>query len=162
MGWDARSGLRAATGRYVALIDGDEQVPADEVRVVYEVMSQGGLDLVTTFRCERGDGLWRIFNSWAYNMVFRILFPGLNLRDVNSKPKIFTREFLDRLDLRSDDWFLDAEICIQARRLGARIRQVPTVFLRPTHRKSFVGPRAVVEFLWNLLRARFHEFRNRP
>src|SRR5262245_5534709 len=48
MGWDLRSGLAVATGRTVAVIDGDGQMPPDDVVAVYECLRQGGYDLVQT------------------------------------------------------------------------------------------------------------------
>jgi len=159
MGWDARSGLNRATGRTIALIDGDGQMPAEDLIRVYRRLAGGGLDMVKTYRQRRDDGFLRRANSAVYNIVFRILFPGFKVRDVNSKPKILTREFYEKLDLRSNDWFLDAEIVIQARRLGCRIAEVPTVFLESRTRPSFIRVRHLFEFLKNLSLARVREFR---
>ena len=89
------------------------------------------------------------------------LFPGLAVRDVNAKPKILTRSAYERLALRSDDWFIDAEILIQARRLGFRIGEIETEFLGLTGRRSFISMAAVVEFLRNLWRYRLLELRRR-
>jgi hypothetical protein len=114
--------------------------------------------MVKTYRSCRYDGAIRELNSQIYNQFFRILFPGFPIKDVNSKPKIFTRDFLNKLELTSDDWFFDAEVMIQARRLKARIGEVPTVFYECENRKSFVRINAVLEFLKNMLAARFKEF----
>jgi glycosyltransferase involved in cell wall biosynthesis len=159
MGWDARSGLSRATGRTIALIDGDGQMPAEDLVRVYRTLAAGGLDMVKTFRQRRDDGFLRRANSVLYNAVFRALFPGFMVRDVNSKPKIMTREFYDKLDLRSDDWFLDAEIIIRGRRLGCRLAEVPTVFLESRTRPSFIRVQHILEFLRNLAAARVREFR---
>jgi hypothetical protein len=51
----------------------------------------------------------------------------------------------ERLTLQSDDWFIDAEIMIQARLLGFRIGEVETEFLGLAGRRSFVRMSAVVE-----------------
>jgi glycosyltransferase involved in cell wall biosynthesis len=159
MGWDARSGLGRATGWTIALIDGDGQMPAEDLVRVYRTLAAGGLDMVKTYRKRRDDGFLRWANSVIYNAVFRFLFPGFKVRDVNSKPKILAREFYEKLDLRSDDWFLDAEIIIQARRLGCRLAEVPTVFLQSRTRPSFIRVKHLIEFLGNLSAARVREFR---
>ena len=158
MGWDARQGFAAATGAVIALIDGDGQMPARDLLRVYETLKNDHLDLVKTYRASRHDGLLRRLNSWAYNSVYRVLFPGYPVRDVNSKPKVFTREFLERIHLESDDWFLDAEIMIQACRTCARVAEIPTTFGRLEGRRSFVHAALIVEFARNLLRARIREF----
>ena len=36
MGWDMQSGLKAATGKAIAVIDGDGQMPAEDVIRVYK------------------------------------------------------------------------------------------------------------------------------
>ena len=77
---------------------------------------------------------------------------------MNSKPKILTRNAYSRMHLKSDDWFIDAEIMIQARRLGLRISELPTGFLGLTGRRSFVRPAAILEFLRNLIRYRIAEW----
>ena len=109
MGWDMRSGPEAASGRVIAILDGDGQFPMEDVVRVYEKLKNDNLDLVKTYRRSRGDGFYRRFISSVYNFLFNIMFPGLASRDINSKPKIFTEETLKKLELRSDGWFIDAE-----------------------------------------------------
>lgn len=161
MGWDMRSGLALATGEHLAVIDGDGQVLVEDLVRIYRLLREQGLDLAKTYRTRRGDGLKRKLFSLVFNGFFHVLFPGLAVRDVNAKPKILTRSAYQRLDLRSDDWFIDAEILIQARRLGFRIGEIETEFLGLTGRRSFVKMAAVAEFLRNLVRYRLRELRRK-
>ena len=161
MGWDMRSGLALATGEHLAVIDGDGQVLVEDLVRVYRLLREQGLDLAKTYRTRRGDGLKRKLFSLVFNGFFHLLFPGLPVRDINAKPKILTRSAFERLTLQSDDWFIDAEILIQARRLGFRIGEMETEFLGLTGRRSFVSVAAVFEFLRNLLRYRILELRRR-
>lgn len=162
MGWDARSGMGAANGEVIVLIDGDNQMPPEDVAQVYARMQDSRADIVTTYRVTRGDGIYRRIQSYGYNLIFRVLFPGIAARDVNSKPKLIRRELFDKFTLISDDWFIDAEIMIQARRYRAHIEEIPTVFLPVVGRRSFVKLSAVWEFVANLTRARIREFFIRP
>ena len=161
MGWDMRSGLSLATGEHLAVIDGDGQVLVEDLVRIYRLLREQGLDLAKTYRTRRGDGLKRKLFSLVFNGLFHVLFPGLPVRDVNAKPKILTRSAYERLSLQSDDWFIDAEILIQARRLGFRIGEMETEFLGLTGRRSFISMAAVVEFLRNLWRYRIQELRRR-
>ena len=151
MGWDMKSGLQAATGRAIAVIDGDGQMPFEDVSRVYKKLNDEGLDLVKTFRIHRDDGVYRKTISVVYNIIFNILFPGLNCRDINSKPKIMTREVYDRMCLNSNGWFIDAEIMIQARKMKLKIGEIPTTFLPLNYRPSFVKLRSIWEFSVNLI-----------
>ena len=158
MGWDARNGFKEAGGRFICLIDGDGQIPPEDIIRVYEKIKSDKLDFVTTYRVQRGDSLLRKVNSYTYNMAFRILFPGVRVKDANSKPKIFTEEAYSRMCLTANDWFLDAEMLIQCARLKLKIGEIPVTFDKCVTRESFVRIDAIFEFIKNLLRARIKEF----
>ena len=159
MGWDMRSGLALATGECLAVIDGDGQVLVEDLVRVYRLLREQGLDLAKMYRRQRGDGLKRKLFSFVLNGLFHLLFPGLPVRDINAKPKILTRSAYERMNLQSTDWFIDAEMLIQARRLGLRIGEIETEFLGLTGRRSFVRMAAVFEFLRNLFRHWIQELR---
>jgi glycosyltransferase involved in cell wall biosynthesis len=158
MGWDMKSGLQAATGKTLAVIDGDGQMPSSDVIRVYQLMKANGLDFAKTYRAKRNDGSYRRLISVVYNILFKLLFPGINAWDMNSKPKIMTREFYEKAHLESNGWFVDAEIMIFARRLHAKIGEIETVFHSIDSRPSFVKPLSILEFLGNLFWYRVKEF----
>jgi hypothetical protein len=80
------------------------------------------------------------------------------VKDANSKPKIFTKEAYSKMQLTSDDWFLDAEMLLQCARMKLRIEEIPVTFDKCISRKSFVRIDAIFEFARNLIRARIKEF----
>lgn len=154
-GWDLRSGLEQTRGDTVAYIDGDGQMPPEDVARVYTELTETGSDMALTYRTKRHDPLRRTFISKIYNILLRILFPCVKVFDANAKPKIFTRQALGKLRLVSDDWFIDAEAIIQATENNFKIAQIPTIFLKNNARASFVNFTTLFEFLWNLVRYRF-------
>jgi glycosyltransferase involved in cell wall biosynthesis len=158
MGWDMKTGLQAAIGRTLAVIDGDGQMPSSDVIRVYQLMKTNGLDFAKTYRAKRNDGSYRRLISIVYNILFKLLFPGIKAWDMNSKPKIMTREFYEKVHLESNGWFIDAEIMIFARRLQAKIGEIETVFHSIDSRPSFVKPLSILEFLGNLFWYRVKEF----
>lgn len=155
MGWDMLQGMNACNGKFICVIDGDGQFPIGSVNEVYKTIKTTQSDIVKTYRDKRHDGSYRILLSSFYNLVFRLLYPGLNVRDINSKPKIFTRETFSRLNLQSTDWFIDAEIMINARKLKLKVIDIPVVFYANESRRSFVNIKAIVEFSLNLIRYKF-------
>ena len=159
MGWDMKSGLQVATGKTLAIIDGDGQMPHEDVIRVYDLMMEKGVDFVKTVRVHRTDGFYRKLISVVFNALFKILFPGVNGWDMNSKPKIMSRELYQKMNLESNGWFIDAEIMILVRRFKARIVEVETVFHGIYHRASFVKPLSILEFLGNLIWYRIKEFK---
>lgn len=157
MGWDMRSGLNAAKGRYIAVIDGDGQMPYEDILKVYRMIKSGNFDFCKTYRIKRYDSFYRRLISAVYNAIFSIIFM-THARDTNSKPKIITREAYNKLKLVSDDWFLDAEIMIQAKRFKFKIGEIPTVFEQSVDRSSFVKFTSIFEFIKNIILYRINEF----
>ncbi len=153
-GWDVRKGLQAARGDVVGFIDGDAQNPVEDVVRLYVAMKKEHADMAQTYRVTRHDGAQRILISRIFNRLTRVLFPHVRVVDINSKPKLFTRAALAQLNLHADDWFIDAEIAIQASSKNFKIVQLPTVFLKNEHRSSFVRAKTLIEFLINLIRYR--------
>lgn len=154
MGWDLKSGLAAAHGDYIGFIDGDGQFPIDSILPLIYHSLTNGYDISKTYRVVRGDGIWRVLISFVFNTLFRVLF-GTRYRDVNSKPKILKRQLLESMNLKSDDWFIDAEIMIKAHRLKAKVIEIPIHFVENEQRASFVKLESIFEFLKNLYRFRF-------
>lgn len=155
MGWDMRSGMDAATGEYICVIDGDGQFPIESISACFNEIRTGRYDLVKTYRTKRGDGIYRRFISKGYNLLFSLMFPGIGSRDANSKPKILKKEAYQKMNLRSDDWFIDAEIMLNIRDLGMSYHEIPIEFYELEGRSSFVKLPAILEFIKNLLQYRF-------
>lgn len=155
MGWDMKRGMEACRGNYISVIDGDGQFPLEAVFSCFAKIRSEQLDMVKTYRVVRYDGFYRIFISTCYNLIFRILFPKYRgYRDVNGKPKILRKEIYDKMDLHSDDWFLDAEIVLNVLRLNLSIGEIPVRFKSLEGRKSFLKFSAIFEFVKNLIKYR--------
>jgi glycosyltransferase involved in cell wall biosynthesis len=155
MGWDMRSGLAAASGDYLIVIDGDAQNPVDDLLKMYRRMTATGADVMKGRRIARFDGPIRRVVSGVFNLAFAVIFRTRGIWDINGKPKGLTRAAYQALNLQSDDWFIDAEIVLSARRRGLTIAELPVVFHRNEERGSFVGWSAIVEFMRNMARQRF-------
>jgi glycosyltransferase involved in cell wall biosynthesis len=156
MGWDMRRGLEACRGKYIGVIDGDGQFPVEAIFSCFAKIKSANFDVVKTYRVERQDGFHRRLISIAYNWLFHLFFRGSGkLRDVNSKPKIMTREAYKKMVLRSDDWFIDAELILNCINLNLRIYEIPVEFHTLGARKSFVKPGAILEFLRHMIEYRW-------
>jgi len=158
MGWDMREGLAVASGDYICVIDGDGQFPIENISQCYNLIKTGKYGLVKTFRVKREDGFYRKFISKVYNFTFSLLFSSLKSKDINSKPKIFTRTVYEQMKLTSDDWFIDAEIMIEINKLGIPFFEFQTNFYALKGRSSFVKFSAIVEFIRNLILFKFKDF----
>lgn len=154
MGWDLKTGIEAAQGEFIGYIDGDGQFPIDTILPPLYNSLMNSYDLAKTYRVVRGDGLYRLLISTIFNLLFSFLF-GTRYRDVNSKPKIIRGSLLKSMDLRSDDWFIDAEIMIKAHRMNLKVIELPIHFVENENRVSFVKFSALWEFVKNLYKFKF-------
>jgi len=155
-GFGILQGFPHCTAPWVGLICADGQVEAaDVVKLFAAARTAGAPALLKVRRRFRRDGLKRKLVSIAYNLGTSLLFGGLGSIDVNGNPKIFPRELLPALDLRSRDWFLDAEIMIKAKRLGLRVQEVNVFGQLRRGGTSHVRLGTCFEFARNLLACRF-------
>jgi glycosyltransferase involved in cell wall biosynthesis len=152
------TGYAAARGRCVGHIPADGPVTPDDVAALARrALLEGPGAMVTAVRLHRQETLARKVVSRAYNTVFLLMF-GRYTTDINGTPKFLHRADLARMGLTSTDYFLEAEMMIKARRLGMRTVPVTVPSQARPGGASKVSARllmACVEFLTNLVRARF-------
>jgi glycosyltransferase involved in cell wall biosynthesis len=150
------SGLKAATGKLVGFTCADEQVEAQDVFRVYDIAAHAKKPMLVKVRRRfRMDGLVRKIISITYNVLTTLMFFGLGSIDINGNPKIMPREYLERMNLHSKDWFLDAEVIIKAKLLGLPIYEFNVIAQMREGGTSHVRSSTCFEFLINLIKYRF-------
>lgn len=118
-----RSGFQTARNfQLVTYTDGDGQYDFSEFEKLLASWSEG--TCVVGYRKERAEGFRRELQNWIYGMFLRVLF-GLRVKDVNCSMKLFQREHLDSIEIRSDSSFLDAEVLIKLMKRSVEIVEVP-------------------------------------
>jgi glycosyltransferase involved in cell wall biosynthesis len=153
-GYGLIQGMAASTGEVVGFMPGDGQIDPAVVAPLLRKMEESGAEVAQGRRITRGDGWLRWFVSKSFNLLVALLFT-LPTRDINGHPKLMRRRCYETLDLRSADSFLDAEILLKGQRLGARFCQLDLDFRRRETGHSSVRIGTCVEFVRNLLKARF-------
>lgn len=150
-GYGIRRGLRACKTAYLGFMCGDGQTDVDDlIKVVKELQNDPHLDICKVTRTKRHDGWKRRFISFMYNHLFTLLF-FFPVKDVNGTPKIFKRTAYLKLNLISNDWFIDAELMLKAKLDNMSIKEIPTQFHPRKTGSSFVNNATIFEFLRNLL-----------
>jgi len=154
-GGAVRSGLVAATKRWVFFTDGDRQFALEDLALL--IAESAGADAVVGFRKKRADPARRLFVAWVYNGLIRLLFGG-GWRDVDCAFKLFRREVFVRVPLervQSNGAFFSPELLITLRRAGVRVRQVGVRhFPRTAHEPKGASPRVILRAIRDLLRLR--------
>jgi glycosyltransferase involved in cell wall biosynthesis len=144
------AGLSQATGNILGWIDADGQISPTDVVRVYRLLESGPLNMAKAVRTTREDPFIRKFQSWFYNLLFRVLFR-TKCRDINAPPKLFKRKLYEKLQMQSTDWFITAECVIKALRLGEKIGEVEVTWNKRSGGKSKVNPATATEFLRKMI-----------
>jgi glycosyltransferase involved in cell wall biosynthesis len=115
-------GLRAATGDWVAFVDGDGQFDPRDLRVLAEIAD--GADMVAGWRIHRADPWHRSVVSGTFNVLVRILY-GISYRDVDCGFKLMRGELLQIASpILARSALLNTELYFKAKRSGLIVRQV--------------------------------------
>jgi glycosyltransferase involved in cell wall biosynthesis len=151
LGWDVRQGMALGRGKVLTIFEGDEQTSLQSILDLYGLLQEQHSDLVKAVRVQREDGWVRILLSRVYNAWFKVLWPNVPDNDVNAKPKMITRSAWQKMRLCTNGWFIDAEIMLQAMKLGLKVGSTPVVWRRNTKRPSYINWLTILEFCWQMV-----------
>ncbi len=118
------TGFNAARNEWVTLVSGDGQVDPNDILKAYEALEKTDVDVVKPRRIRREDNFLRTCLVQVFNLLVKITFmlPGW---DVDGPPKMMKRDFLNKLELQSNDFFIDAEMMIKTKYLGGTVAEIP-------------------------------------
>lgn len=117
-GWAIRQAIEYAKGDVICFIDGDLDIHPQEINKL--LISMSYFDIVVGRKNLSGSLLRKII-TFCSRLFIGIMF-GLWI-DTQTGVKIFAREYLPSWD--NDSFAFDIEILYKAKRMGARIKEVP-------------------------------------
>ena len=137
------SGMRACTLPFILLSDCDGQFdPAEMSRLIAHINDH---DVVIGRRAQRADHLMRRINGKAWTTLSTMLF-GLHITDMDCGFKLFRRDVVDGLVLRSDGAMITTELMARLAGRGARIKEVDVTHLpRAAGTQTGNSPRAILK-----------------
>ncbi len=149
-----KEGLKRASKSIVLYTDSDFPAKEEDIKRALELLDDS--DIVTAYSLVIKDAsLKRIFMSKVYNFLVRFLF-GLNIRDINSGLKIYRKQVLEGLDLKSKSPFIDVEIFAETIKRNFRIKQYGLIFeLRTRGHSSISRIGVVARTFWDMLVYKF-------
>jgi glycosyltransferase involved in cell wall biosynthesis len=106
------NGFTSAKSDLIFYTDSDNQFDVKELKNFIAPIED--YDLVCGFRIYRFDPLTRLFLSWGFNLLVRIIFR-IRVRDIDCAFKLFRREIFDKIKIESQRFFVDAEVLAKAR-----------------------------------------------
>lgn len=124
LGGSLRAGYAAVTKDLVLYTDADLPFDLQELGRAVRLLEYQEADVLSAYRFDRtSEGFVRTVYSFFYNLLIRVAF-SLPIKDVNFSFKLFRRELLTRIELKSEGSFIDAEFLVRARKAGASIIQI--------------------------------------
>jgi glycosyltransferase involved in cell wall biosynthesis len=121
LGGALKTGFAAATKEWVLYIDSDLPIRMDDA--LNAVPLTESANVVIGWRKSRAESWRRKILSGIYNWMIRKFFC-LHVRDVNFAFKLMHRELLDQILLTSEGSFIDAELLLELKRIGAQIAEI--------------------------------------
>jgi len=118
------------------MVDGDNTYPASEALKLYnEFQNQKGIDMLVGTRLNKfEDDSFRLFHQFGNKLVAFLISTlfGSRLTDVLSGARVFSREFVKTIPLRSKGFEIETEMTLQAASKGFVLKESPIEYgVRP-------------------------------
>jgi len=157
-----RTGFQHATGDVVLIQDADLEYDPGEYPILLEPIERGLADVVFGSRF-KGSRMTRVHLYWhqmanTFLTMVSNMFTNLNLTDMETCYKVFKREVLQGVEIKSDRFGFEPEItakvarrCLNGKRV--RIYEVPISYYgRDYAEGKKIGWRDGVAALWHIVR----------
>jgi len=151
-------GFREATGDILLIQDADLEYDPAEYSSLLGPILRGDADVVYGSRFQGSPHGQRVLYFWhsVGNKMLTLLsnaVTDLNLTDMETCYKAFTRDVATRLDLRSKRFGVEPEMTCKVARLRVRIYEVPISYHGRTYAEGKkIGLKDAVQAAWTILR----------
>jgi hypothetical protein len=158
-GAGVRTGLENSTGDLVLIQDADLEYDPGDYPLLLKPILEGHADAVFGNRFHNGPHRVQRFYRYTLNRLFSVmcnLLTGITIHDVTACYKVFRRDLLEKMNLRSDRFSVETEMTVKVAKLRARIYEVPIVYHGRTYAEGKkISWRDGWLALYDLIRYRF-------
>lgn len=116
-----KTGINSSSKKYTFYTDADSQFDITQLPKAVSLLD--GTNIVIGFRYRRQDPFHRLLLSKIYGIIIGVLF-NLWVKDINCSFKLFPTKVFQKMNLRSETVFIDAEMLIRTRNEGYKITEL--------------------------------------
>lgn len=120
-GGTLKTGIKYAKNDILCMIDGDDEYDVRDFLRMLKFINR--YDLIIGFRYKKLYSAKRIFISYVYNKILKILFK-TNYRDISTGIRVFKKSILENIQITSNSSFVGAELAIKAMFDGVPVGEV--------------------------------------
>jgi glycosyltransferase involved in cell wall biosynthesis len=142
-----RTGFTEARKDWVLFLDADQQVQTDGLLRVAGLAED--VEAVVGYRVKRHDTPKRRLITALFGVLVGATL-GVRARDVNCPFKLFRRDLIQSLNLRSNGFLIDAEILYRLSRREIAVEEVPVAWHPRRHGRSTIRWRHLVQLVREL------------
>jgi glycosyltransferase involved in cell wall biosynthesis len=152
-----RTAFSKTTGDIVLIQDADLEYDPEEYPILLKPIVDGKADVVYGSRFA-GHGAHRVIYFWHYvgNKFLTLmsnLFTNINLTDMETCYKVFTRSALEGVNIRQNRFGFEPEITAKMARKKLRIYEVPISYYGRTYEEGKkIGWKDGIKAIWCILR----------
>jgi len=155
-----RIGLKLAKGDIILIQDADLELDPNEYKMLLQPILEGKTQIVNGSRFLRSENKVPIVRRLANFFLTATTnqFYGLNLTDVATAYKVFTKEVAQSLRLKSNGFEIECEFIAQASRENFKIVEVPVSYRpRTKFEGKKIGWKDGVKTFWTLCKYRLEK-----
>lgn len=172
-GHAVQRGVAIASGKFMAQFDADLQFLAEDLPALLEPVRAGQADVTLGSRFLSSSDrnayqpiFFRDIGNSLMSLYISTLI-GRRVTDVTAGVKAWTREAIQRIDFRDQQYSYEAEIVVRAARLGLLFREIPVRYADRAagvsmHRNTLALAKAGLVIAWKSFRARLRPVNPRP
>lgn len=144
-------GFEHSNGKYIGFTCADEEVSAEDVFRVYNILKKSEHDVSKSRRMNRKDGMFRKFSSFVFNSLISIRF-NLGLKDINGYPIFMKRKVFPETRTKEIAYLFNLDLLKNMKNRGYKIIEIPIIHHKRKKGKSFMKLSRIFKMAFGFLK----------